>query len=223
MDWPQHDEFDFDCDFDESFDVNFKIPGPPLDIFNTSPQRDRGVGPVSRTFPRPPVAPIRFKNLKSSLSSALEERQSAPTFPSPGRVYEPKARTFHHTFKTAPSLPVNQERPANSNLVSVMQLSNPKFEKLFNFKFFNKIQSQSFDDLYLSDRNIVLSAPTGGGKTVVMELAMLRMFSKKINDAKVIYIAPTKALCEERQVVPDVNLSEIGKNDSACWVSLVNH
>lgn len=57
----------------------------------------------------------------------------------------------------------------------------------------------------------------------MMDLAMLRMFSKNIKDAKVIYIAPRKAFCEERQVVPNFNFSEIGKNGLGCWGSHVNH
>ncbi|KAI0032811.1 P-loop containing nucleoside triphosphate hydrolase protein, partial [Vararia minispora EC-137] len=45
-------------------------------------------------------------------------------------------------------------------------------------------------------------APTGSGKTVLFELAMIRAFSSKQQTAsggcKCIYIAPTKALCSER-------------------------
>ncbi|KAJ7047198.1 P-loop containing nucleoside triphosphate hydrolase protein [Mycena alexandri] len=49
---------------------------------------------------------------------------------------------------------------------------------------------------------MVLSAPTGSGKTVLFELAIIRMLrqAKESGDAvKCVYMAPTKALCSERQ------------------------
>ena len=54
----------------------------------------------------------------------------------------------------------------------------------------------------------VVSAPTGSGKTGVMELAMIRLFSKRITAdgsfsppagaAKVVYLAPMRALVQEK-------------------------
>ncbi|RMZ79978.1 hypothetical protein DV738_g2954, partial [Chaetothyriales sp. CBS 135597] len=47
--------------------------------------------------------------------------------------------------------------------------------------------------------DFVLSAPTGSGKTLVMELAICRLLANNDNGAfKVVYQAPTKALCSER-------------------------
>ena len=61
------------------------------------------------------------------------------------------------------------------------------------------MQSTCFDTIYHSSANIVISAPTGAGKTVLFELAMLRLFSDPVNtSSKVVYMAPTKALCSER-------------------------
>lgn len=46
---------------------------------------------------------------------------------------------------------------------------------------------------------MVLSAPTGSGKTVIMELAICRLvMSHPHGDFKVVYQAPTKSLCAER-------------------------
>ena len=45
--------------------------------------------------------------------------------------------------------------------------------------------------LYHSDESVLLGAPTGSGKTISAELAMLRAFSAHPG-AKVIYIAPLK-------------------------------
>jgi len=45
---------------------------------------------------------------------------------------------------------------------------------VFNFTHFNRLQTDAFDDLYKSDENLVICAPTAAGKTVLMELGILR-------------------------------------------------
>lgn len=44
----------------------------------------------------------------------------------------------------------------------------------------------------------MLSAPTGSGKTVIFELALVRMLTQDPENARAVYLAPTKALCSER-------------------------
>ena len=56
-------------------------------------------------------------------------------------------------------------------------LQNPAFEALYKFTHFNPIQTQAFHTLYHTDTNTLLGAPTGSGKTVSAELAMLRVFN----------------------------------------------
>ena len=51
--------------------------------------------------------------------------------------------------------------------------------------------------MYHSSKNVLLGAPTGSGKTVSAELAMLRVF-RDTPEKKVVYIAPLKALVRER-------------------------
>ena len=62
---------------------------------------------------------------------------------------------------------------------------------------FNKVQTHVFEKLYKSDGNTLVGAPTGSGKTVIGELAMLRSFEIHPNE-KVISIGPLKALTKER-------------------------
>ncbi len=60
-----------------------------------------------------------------------------------------------------------------------------------------------------SDDNVIVSAPTGAGKTALFEMAMARLFASNLvngqsqqgvsRGVKVVYIAPNKALCDERQ------------------------
>lgn len=47
--------------------------------------------------------------------------------------------------------------------------------------------------------NMVVAAPTGCGKTVIHELAVVRLMMKHSpKSMKVVYIAPNKALCQQK-------------------------
>ena len=54
-------------------------------------------------------------------------------------------------------------------------LDNPQFQNLYNFDYFNPIQSQIFHTLYHSDTNVLLGAPTGSGKTIAAEVAIFKV------------------------------------------------
>lgn len=74
------------------------------------------------------------------------------------------------------------------------------FRGVFKFTEFNKMQSEAFPSIYEDSENCVISSPTGSGKTVLFELAILRLIreaNSDSNNTKVIYIAPTKSLCYE--------------------------
>lgn len=75
-----------------------------------------------------------------------------------------------------------------------------RFRSIFDFPLFNAVQSKCFAVVYNTNDNFVLSAPTGSGKTAVLELAICRLISGFANGSyKIIYQAPTKSLCSERQ------------------------
>ena len=65
---------------------------------------------------------------------------------------------------------------ADRRLVPVSSLP-PSSRALFPFASFNRMQSECFDEAYGSDRSMVVSAPTGSGKTVLLELALARLWS----------------------------------------------
>ena len=79
----------------------------------------------------------------------------------------------------------------------VTALGNPQFEALFKFTHFNPIQTQVFHCLYHTNNNTLLGSPTGSGKTVAAEIAMMRVFNE-YPGMKCVYIAPLKALVRER-------------------------
>ncbi|XP_074237544.1 putative ATP-dependent DNA helicase HFM1 [Saimiri boliviensis] len=89
----------------------------------------------------------------------------------------------------------------NGSLKAVTEIP-AKFRSIFKeFPYFNYIQSKAFDDLLYTDRNFVICAPTGSGKTVVFELAITRLLMEvplPWSNVKIVYMAPIKALCSQR-------------------------
>ncbi len=76
-------------------------------------------------------------------------------------------------------------------------------------RYFNTVQSECYAATYDSDANLLVSAPTGSGKTGVMELSLLRLLSKQLSEdgraltgrrglVKAVYLAPLRALCQEK-------------------------
>ncbi|QCD95970.1 DExH-box ATP-dependent RNA helicase DExH12 [Vigna unguiculata] len=82
----------------------------------------------------------------------------------------------------------------------VTALRNPSYEALYqDFKHFNPVQTQVFTVLYNSDDNVLVAAPTGSGKTICAEFAILRNHQKGPDSVmRVVYVAPIEALAKER-------------------------
>ena len=75
-----------------------------------------------------------------------------------------------------------------------------RFRVIFPFPHFNAVQSKCFKALFSTDDNVVMSSPTGSGKTAILELAICRLMSGyQAEQYKIVYQAPTKSLCSERQ------------------------
>lgn len=95
-------------------------------------------------------------------------------------------------------------------LVPVSALPD-RLRTVFPFPNFNAVQSKCFDHVFKSDNNFVLSSPTGSGKTAILELAICRaVASNSTGQYKVVYQAPTKALCSERHRDWDKKFTQIG-------------
>lgn len=52
-----------------------------------------------------------------------------------------------------------------------------------------------FNAVYNSDDNVFIGAPTGSGKTICAEFAILRMFAQNA-DARCVYVTPLDALAQ---------------------------
>ena len=53
-----------------------------------------------------------------------------------------------------------------------------------------------FNSVYNSDDNIFVGAPTGSGKTIIAEFAILRMFAQNA-DAHCVYVTPREAQAQQ--------------------------
>lgn len=105
----------------------------------------------------------------------------------------PEQRPLSNT-RPDPTLPVVQ----GIELVPLSALPN-QLRTVFKFDIFNAVQSKCFAHAFKSNDNLVVSAPTGSGKTVIMELAICKIMGEAPHtDFKVVYQAPTKSLCSER-------------------------
>jgi pre-mRNA-splicing helicase BRR2 len=113
-----------------------------------------------------------------------------------------------------------EKHPAPTELLDlqplpVNALRNAKYEDLYNFKFFNGIQTQVFNTLYNTDDNVFLGASTGSGKTICAEFAILRLFSneklKENPEPKCVYVTPKEELAEIVRQDWDRRFATIGR------------
>lgn len=84
----------------------------------------------------------------------------------------------------------------------VSALHNKEFEAIYaeSIDAFNKIQTQVFQALYTTGDNVFVGAPTGSGKTICAEFALLRLWSQA---------EPQRAVClEPFQDVVDQRVAE---------------
>lgn len=76
------------------------------------------------------------------------------------------------------------------------------FEQFYKgqFLFFNPIQTQVFNALYNGDDNVCVGAPTGSGKTVCAEFAIMRLFKEEIQNesitSKCVYVTVNEDLAK---------------------------
>ncbi|KAL5036668.1 ATP-dependent DNA helicase MER3 [Batrachochytrium dendrobatidis] len=108
-----------------------------------------------------------------------------------------------------PFLPImSQQKPSVKNpshdLISTSQSLPHRFKSVISFETLNEVQSICFDLIFKSNSNAVISAPTGSGKTVMMEL------EHGGDQSKIVYISPTKALCNERVRDWQVKFKSVG-------------
>lgn len=111
-----------------------------------------------------------------------------------------------HANRSPPGTIPHSRRPVGHTLPTIQGIQlvpatamPDQLRSVFKFELFNAVQSKCFESAFRTDDNLVVAAPTGSGKTAVMELAICRLMStSQGRDFKVVYQAPTKSLCSER-------------------------
>ena len=151
----------------------------------------------------PPKMQKELKNQKKML--AKRKRAVAENVKSKKQ----KQNTYTNTTKRDQVIQISKPIPQIQNTTDFISVNSidPQFRYVFPFSQFNTVQSKCFKYLYDADINMVISSPTGSGKTTLFELAILRMIKKHNSSSsgdrrpgshKAVYMAPVKALCQER-------------------------
>lgn len=96
-------------------------------------------------------------------------------------------------------------------ILKVEDIIDERFRPLFQFKIFNRMQSRAVPVILESDRHCIVAAPTASGKTVIAIAAMVRELSKP-SHGKIIYIAPMRALTNEKESEWNGTFKKIGFN-----------
>ncbi|KAK6509182.1 Sec63 [Arthrobotrys musiformis] len=148
----------------------------------------------------PPAPPPRENPL-----NALLKKQTRPVQPQTQPLNEAegsRAATQREPGQSPRQVISLSHAPTMAQGIQLVPISTlpAKYHPIFPYRLFNATQSKCFDPVFNSNTNIVLSSPTGSGKTVVMELAICRLMQTfEPGTFKIIYQAPTKALCAERK------------------------
>ncbi|KAL5370072.1 U5 small nuclear ribonucleoprotein helicase, Pre-mRNA splicing helicase BRR2 2 [Cryptosporidium parvum] len=144
------------------------------------------------------------------------------------KVVTTKTELFEKVFISPLIIPASVSKELESQLISTEKL-NKKLRSAFKgLKMFNFVQSKVFSSIYLSNRNVLVAAPTGSGKTNIALLAILRSISDFVgintldSDSvsehykepdpikfKIVFIAPMKSLVSEITRKYSVALQEL--------------
>lgn len=145
--------------------------------------------------------PLRRINIASCIF--LEER--SPHQHARATVPQGTRRAVYETHDEVSLPPSSTERPSDT-LVAVSELPSWCQPSFGSVERLNAMQSRAMPCAFESDENILISAPTGAGKTNVALLTMLRAIQNarnpktgaiNLHELKMVYIAPMKALVQE--------------------------
>jgi pre-mRNA-splicing helicase BRR2 len=102
--------------------------------------------------------------------------------------------SFNHTILPAKFPPPTELLDLQP--LPVTALGESAFVKLFPFKDFNPIQTQTFHELFKTSRNVLVCAPSGSGKMALADFAILRLLQTN-PDGKCVYVSPVEEVAEQ--------------------------
>ena len=92
----------------------------------------------------------------------------------------------------------------------VQALKRDDFKALYpDWERFNKVQTQVYSSLFTTNDNVFVGAPTGSGKTVCAEFAILRHWSSEPK-GRAVYIAPLQELVDQKLMDWQARLANVG-------------
>eukprot|EP00371_Babesia_bovis_P000158 XP_001608805.1 helicase [Babesia bovis T2Bo] len=111
-------------------------------------------------------------------------------------------REYHECYDKAVIPPLSNPFVANENdLIRIDSLPQWAQKAFAGIEKLNTIQSMVYNTAFKTSQNMLISAPTGCGKTNVALLCALQNFESYFNggekNTKVVYVAPMKALASE--------------------------
>lgn len=131
--------------------------------------------------------------MRLSLRRPESQTASRPSLPQPPAPTAGISMDLQHAPSTL------TPKVAGTHLVDPRAVLPTKCQAVFPYNLFNAVQSKCFPLVYGSDDNVVISAPTGSGKTAILEMAICKLISSPNGENfKIVYQAPTKSLCSER-------------------------
>jgi pre-mRNA-splicing helicase BRR2 len=74
-------------------------------------------------------------------------------------------------------------------------LGEPALTKIFRFKEFNPVQTQTFRELFKTNRNCLICAPSNSGKTICAAFSIMQMLTTN-SEGKCVYVAPSDEIAD---------------------------
>ncbi|XP_064798161.1 probable ATP-dependent DNA helicase HFM1 isoform X2 [Oncorhynchus masou masou] len=196
----------FSLEFSQSPPLRRSLFKPPCgQVLNSSANSNRGLNQarpgVQQTFDQVSMATEPRLAKQSAAGSGPLTDLGPPTARGQPQKTQDKGTKRAHVLPMTPQ-PLHIQNTSGPGILRPISEIPAKFRSVFKeFPYFNYVQSKALDDVLYTGKNFVACAPTGSGKTVLFELAIIRLLMETTEpwrNVKAVYMAPIKALCSQR-------------------------
>ncbi|XP_029560143.1 probable ATP-dependent DNA helicase HFM1 isoform X1 [Salmo trutta] len=196
----------FPQEFSQSPPLQRSLFKPPSgQVLNSSANSNRGLNQarpgVQQTFDQVSMATEPWLAKQSAAGPGPLTGLGPPTARGPPQKTQDKGTKRAHVLPMTPQ-PLHIQSTFGPGILRPISEIPAKFRSVFKeFPYFNYVQSKALDDVLYTSKNFVACAPTGSGKTVLFELAIIRLLMETTEpwrNVKAVYMAPIKALCSQR-------------------------
>ncbi|CAB57421.1 U5 snRNP complex ATPase subunit Brr2 [Schizosaccharomyces pombe] len=158
--------------------------------------------PLSKTLTSHKIVPKHQVDLENYVFTEGSRLMSNKAVKLPEGSFRRTGKGYEEIHVPAPNKAV---LGADERLVKIKELPEWSHQAFLNTQSLNRIQSHLYPIAFGTDENILLCAPTGAGKTNVAMLCILNELQKHLREDlsfnlqnfKIVYIAPLKALVQE--------------------------